>query len=206
VGSVGALVSDPQPIAAAAMAARHTRRPRDLIMRAPRRRPDDSRPRPCPQTDNLLALTIASEWTEVLSERIHPPGVWTTNACRRRLRPGAAPVRQPDHFRLVRPILKRRIFENQYWIYPTYSAPYNDQLFLDAFSSPDLVTWTKHERVLDAKNIAWAKRAVWAPTIVKKGEWYYLFFAANDIQNDQQLAASASPSRGKPEALRRSSR
>jgi len=92
-----------------------------------------------------------------------------------------------------------RIFENQYWIYPTYSAPYNDQLFLDAFSSPDLVTWTKHERVLDAKNIAWAKRAVWAPTIVKKGEWYYLFFAANDIQNDQQLGGIGVAKSRKPE-------
>jgi hypothetical protein len=31
------------------------------------------------------------------------------------------------------------IFENQYWIYPTYSAPYDKQVFFDAFSSPDLV-------------------------------------------------------------------
>jgi len=37
-----------------------------------------------------------------------------------------------------------RIFEGRYWLYPTYSAPYDQQLFLDAFSSTDLVTWTKH--------------------------------------------------------------
>jgi len=79
------------------------------------------------------------------------------------------------------------VFDGQYWIYPTYSAPYNQQLFLDAFSSPDLVTWTKHERVLDAVNVKWASRAMWAPSIILRDGWYYLFFGANDIQNDQQV-------------------
>lgn len=79
-----------------------------------------------------------------------------------------------------------RIFEGEYWIFPTFSAPYNDQVFFDAFSSPDLVTWTKHPRILDIEHVRWARRAVWAPSIVKKGDWYYLFFAANDIQNDTQ--------------------
>lgn len=80
-----------------------------------------------------------------------------------------------------------RIFNHQYWVYPTYSAPYNEQVFLDAFSSPDLITWTKHSHILDTANVAWAKRAVWAPSIVEKDGKYYLFFGANDIQNDQQL-------------------
>ncbi|HEX5435541.1 MAG TPA: glycoside hydrolase family 43 protein [Gemmatimonadaceae bacterium] len=80
-----------------------------------------------------------------------------------------------------------RIFEGKYWIFPTYSAPYDQQVFLDAFSSPDLVHWTKHPRVLDVANVSWAKRAVWAPSIVRKDGWYYLFFGANDIQNDHQL-------------------
>ncbi len=79
-----------------------------------------------------------------------------------------------------------RIFNRQYWMYPTYSAPYNEQVFMDAFSSPDLITWTKHEHILDTANVKWAKRAVWAPSITEKGGKYYLFFGANDIQNDQQ--------------------
>ncbi len=78
------------------------------------------------------------------------------------------------------------IFNKQYWIYPTYSAPYNEQVFFDAFSSTDLVTWNKHSRILDTANVKWAKRAVWAPAIVEKGSKYYLFFGANDIQNDNQ--------------------
>lgn len=73
---------------------------------------------------------------------------------------------------------------DRYWIYPTYSAPYDEQIFFDAFSSPDLVTWTKHERVLDASAVSWAKRAMWAPSVVEKDGKFYFFFSANDIQGD----------------------
>src|SRR6059036_1553152 len=55
------------------------------------------------------------------------------------------------------------VFGKEYWIYPTYSAPYEKQVFFDAFSSPDLVHWTKHSRILDTSAITWAKRAMWAP-------------------------------------------
>src|SRR5919107_1121943 len=61
------------------------------------------------------------------------------------------------------------------------------QTFMDAFSSKDLVTWEKHPRVLDTTNVKWARRAVWAPSIVEKDGWYYLFFGANDIQKDGEL-------------------
>lgn len=78
------------------------------------------------------------------------------------------------------------VFGDRYWIYPTYSAPYDQQVFFDAFSSPDLVHWQKHARVLDRTAVAWAHRAMWAPAVVAKDGRYYFFFAANDIQNDQQ--------------------
>ncbi len=76
------------------------------------------------------------------------------------------------------------IFGDKYWIYPTFSAPYKQQLFMDAFSSPDLVNWTKHSRIIDNTAIKWAWRAMWAPAIVEKDGKYFLFFAANDIQKD----------------------
>lgn len=79
------------------------------------------------------------------------------------------------------------IFNKKYWIYPTFSAPYKDQVFLDAFSSPDLKTWTKHPRIIDTSKVKWAKRAVWAPSIIQKKGKYFLFFAANDIQNDKEI-------------------
>ena len=55
------------------------------------------------------------------------------------------------------------VYGNEYWIYPTFSAAYNQQVFFDAFSSPDLVNWTKHSRILDTNAITWARRAMWAP-------------------------------------------
>lgn len=74
------------------------------------------------------------------------------------------------------------VFEKEYWIYPTYSAPYDEQIFIDAFSSKNLVEWEKHHSVLSAKDVNWAKRAMWAPAIIYANDKYYLFFGANDIQ------------------------
>jgi beta-xylosidase len=79
------------------------------------------------------------------------------------------------------------VFGDRYWIFPTYSAPYDQQTFMDAFSSRDLITWEKHSRILDIASVPWARRAVWAPSIVEKDGWYYLFFGANDIQKDEEL-------------------
>ncbi|HSB92400.1 MAG TPA: family 43 glycosylhydrolase, partial [Flavitalea sp.] len=78
------------------------------------------------------------------------------------------------------------IFNKQYWIYPTYSDVYEKQVFMDCFSSPDLVNWTKHDRIIDTSAVKWAHKAMWAPAIVEKNGKYYLFFAANDIQSDKE--------------------
>lgn len=91
------------------------------------------------------------------------------------------------------------IFDNKYWIYPTFSAPYNKQVFLDAFSSPDLKNWTKHSSIIDTAAVKWARRAMWAPSILKKGKKYFLFFSANDIQNDQQTGGIGVAVAKKPE-------
>lgn len=73
------------------------------------------------------------------------------------------------------------VFGHEYWIYPTYSAPYDQQTFMDAFSSRDLVHWTKHSHVIDLADISWGRRALWAPAVVHKDGRYYLFFGANDV-------------------------
>jgi beta-xylosidase len=78
------------------------------------------------------------------------------------------------------------IFDNKYWIYPTYSARYEKQVFLDAFSSKDMVKWKKHSSIVDTSKIKWAKMAMWAPAIIKKDQRYFLFFSANDIQSKQR--------------------
>ncbi len=76
------------------------------------------------------------------------------------------------------------ILGDRYWIFPTYSSAYEKQVFLDAFSSPDLVNWTKHERVIDTSEVKWIKYAMWAPAVVEKENKYYIFFAGNDIQKN----------------------
>lgn len=91
------------------------------------------------------------------------------------------------------------VFGKKYWIYPTFSARYEDQVFLDAFSSPDLVNWTKHPRILDQSGVWWAKRALWAPNVVAKGGKYYIFFGANDIQNNYQVGGIGVAVSDKPE-------
>jgi len=91
------------------------------------------------------------------------------------------------------------IFDKTYWVYPTYSAPYDKQVFFDAFSSKDLRTWTKHAKVLDTANVKWAKRAVWAPSIIEKNGKYFLFFGANDIQNNHEKGGIGVAVSNKPE-------
>ena len=102
------------------------------------------------------------------------------------------------------------VYGKQYWIFPTYSDDYGasqtqveekaltprqkqainkkylKQTFFDAFSSPDLVHWQKHSRVLDIKDVKWAAFALWAPSVIHSNGKYYLFFAANDIQGDNE--------------------
>jgi len=90
------------------------------------------------------------------------------------------------------------VFAQEYWVYPTTSAPYDEQTYMDAFSSPDLVEWTRHSRILELDDVAWGTRALWAPSVMEKDGWYYIFFSANDIQNDEEtggigIARSRSP-------------
>ncbi|MBO5633926.1 MAG: family 43 glycosylhydrolase [Bacteroidales bacterium] len=73
------------------------------------------------------------------------------------------------------------VFGNEYWIYPTWSRPFDEQLFMDAFSSRDLVHWTRHEKVISKENISWLRRALWAPSVIEKDGTYYFYFGANDM-------------------------
>ena len=91
-----------------------------------------------------------------------------------------------------------RIFNGHYWIYPTTSAPYDEQTSFDAFYSDDLVEWKKAPHILEMKDIPWANRAMWAPSPVEHNGRYYYYFAANDIQNNGEtggigVAVSDSP-------------
>ena len=77
------------------------------------------------------------------------------------------------------------IYGDTYWIYPTRSEVYEKQIALDCFSSKDLVNWTKHTSIIDTSEVKWAKRAMWAPAVIKKDNKYYLFFGANDVHEGE---------------------
>jgi glycosyl hydrolase family 43/3-keto-disaccharide hydrolase len=78
------------------------------------------------------------------------------------------------------------VYGGEYWVFPTSSRPYAEQTYLDAFSSPDLVHWTKHANVLTTARVSWATKAVWAPAPVERDGRYFLYFGANDIQSNAE--------------------
>ncbi|PNP54466.1 hypothetical protein THARTR1_05023 [Trichoderma harzianum] len=92
-----------------------------------------------------------------------------------------------------------QFYNGEFWVYPTASRPYDEQTYLDAFSSPDLVHWTKHSTILTADDFTWAHRAVWAPAPVYRNGTYYLYFGANDIQSDSELGGIGVGVAEKPE-------
>lgn len=71
------------------------------------------------------------------------------------------------------------------WVYPTSSLPFDEQTSFDAFSTRDMLRWEKHEGILSTADAPWARRALWAPSIVKKDGRYYLFFSANDVHEGE---------------------
>ena len=91
------------------------------------------------------------------------------------------------------------IYNRKFWIFPTYSAPYKDQVFMDAFSSKDLTKWKKHARIIDTIAVSWAEKAMWAPSVIERKGKYYLFFGANDIQSDEETGGIGIAVAEKPE-------
>ncbi|AWX43244.1 Beta-glucosidase [Flagellimonas maritima] len=74
------------------------------------------------------------------------------------------------------------IFDNTYWIFPTFSGIVKKQDFMDAFSSKDLANWKKHDSIITPKDVAWINNELWAPSAIEKDGKYFVFFSANDIQ------------------------
>ncbi len=77
------------------------------------------------------------------------------------------------------------IYDDTYWIYPTWSDVYEKQTFIDCFSSKDLVNWTRHHAVIDTAEVKWANKCMWAPSVIRNNGLYYLFFGANDVHEGE---------------------
>ncbi len=111
------------------------------------------------------------------------------------------------------------VYGDEYWIFPTVSLlwgadaekyaadlnretkagmkDFNLQTHLDAFSSKDLVHWTKHPEVLHKRDVKWLDFALWAPSVIFANNKYYLFFGGNDVHEGEiggiGVATSDSP-------------
>ncbi len=77
------------------------------------------------------------------------------------------------------------VYDDTYWIYPTWSDEYERQTFIDCFSSKDLVEWTRHHAVIDTTEVKWANKCMWAPAALRKDGKYYIFFGANDVHQGE---------------------
>ncbi len=72
-------------------------------------------------------------------------------------------------------------FQGRYYIYPTYSAPFEEQTFFEVWSSSDLTDWTRDGVGLDFVDVPWSThRAAWAPSVAEKNGKYYMYFSAGD--------------------------
>ncbi|GAC1312520.1 MAG: hypothetical protein NVSMB24_34150 [Mucilaginibacter sp.] len=73
------------------------------------------------------------------------------------------------------------VFGNRYYIYPTTDGiPGWLSTYFTCWSSKNLVNWKNEGRILDLPHdLTWAKQRAWAPTIAKKNDRYYFYYAAD---------------------------
>ena len=79
-----------------------------------------------------------------------------------------------------------RYYAGKYYIYATKSRPYRQQQNIDLYVSDDGAHWQEIRDIIDMDTFPYVRQAVWAPSVIEKGGRYYLIFACNDIQSDEQ--------------------
>ena len=50
------------------------------------------------------------------------------------------------------------IFDGRCYLYPTYSAPYEEQTFFEVWVSDDLVQWQNAGRILNFADVPWSTK------------------------------------------------
>ena len=99
------------------------------------------------------------------------------------------------------------VFDNKIYIYPSHDIdtgiPFNDNgdhfgmkdYHVYSMNNPDDNVAKDLGKILDIKDVPWAKRQMWAPDIAKKGNKYYFYFPAKDKDDIFRigLAISNSP-------------
>jgi len=73
------------------------------------------------------------------------------------------------------------VFGNKFYIYPTTDGTEGWQsTYFTCWSSTDLVKWKNEDKILDLpRDLTWAAKRAWAPTIGSKNGKYYYYYAAD---------------------------
>ena len=74
-------------------------------------------------------------------------------------------------------------FDGRYYVYPTNSAPFAQQLSYECWSSDDLVSWRNDGVILSLPDVRWSTNfAAWAPSCAHNPHdgKYYFYFSAGD--------------------------
>ncbi len=79
-------------------------------------------------------------------------------------------------------------FGDKYYIYSTTSQADRKQTNMDVFVSDDMVNWTQVKDILNMADFPQTTGCIWAPSVIKRGEYYYISFSINDIQWDSTTA------------------
>ena len=74
-------------------------------------------------------------------------------------------------------------FDGRYYVYPTTSAPFEQQLHYECWSSDDLIEWRNQGIILSLLDVRWSTNfAAWAPSCARNprdGKYYFYFSAGN---------------------------
>jgi beta-xylosidase len=74
-----------------------------------------------------------------------------------------------------------RWHDGRFWLFPTCSLAFEEQTYLDAFVSDDLVTWSKLDRVLELSRVCWSNQtAAWAPSVISRYGSLFMYFSSGD--------------------------
>ena len=74
-------------------------------------------------------------------------------------------------------------FDGRYYVYPTTSMPFEQQLHYECWSSEDLVNWRNDGIILSLTDVRWSTNfAAWAPSCARnpRDGKYYFYFSAGD--------------------------
>ena len=74
-------------------------------------------------------------------------------------------------------------FDGRYYLYPTGSAPFEQQTTFECWSSDDLIAWRNEGVILDLVDVRWSTHfAAWAPSVARnpRDGKFYFYFSAGD--------------------------